>query len=174
MGVILGNGKIENSYGLYTQVVLTLHVLQVIDDFYPLELGSTDMILGIKWLQTLGDMTVNWKELRMTFVKDGRNVTIKGDSGLSRTLVSLKSMVRSLQKEKGFLVEMKQLDETQTMATTTETLFDIGGLLSYYEDVFNLPSGLPPRRDHEHSILLKDGTTPISVTPYRYPHIQKK
>ncbi|PWA91318.1 Ty3/gypsy retrotransposon protein [Artemisia annua] len=170
----LGNGKIDNSYGLCRQVVLTLHDLQVIDDFYPLELGSTDMILGIKWLQTLGDMTVNWKELRMSFVKDGKNVTIKGDSGLSRTLVSLKSMVRSLQKEKkGFLVEMKQLDETPTMATTTETLFDIGGLLSDYDDVFNLPSGLPPRRDHEHSIVLKDGTTPISVRPYRYPHIQK-
>ncbi|GJS78142.1 putative mitochondrial protein [Tanacetum coccineum] len=53
VGVMLGNGKIENSYGLCKQVVLTLHELQVVDDFYPLELGSTDMILGIKWLQTL-------------------------------------------------------------------------------------------------------------------------
>ncbi|GJS64184.1 putative mitochondrial protein [Tanacetum coccineum] len=121
-----------------------------------------------------GDMTVNWKELRMTFVNDGRSVTIKEETGLSRTLVSLKSMVRSLQKEKkGFLVEMKQLDDTQAEATITGTSFDIGGLLAEYEDVFNLPSGLPPSRDHEHFIVLKDSTTPISVRPYRYPYIQK-
>ncbi|GKE61216.1 putative mitochondrial protein, partial [Tanacetum coccineum] len=114
------------------------------------------------------------KELRMTFVNDGRSVTIKGETGMIRTLVSLKSLVRSLQKEKkGFLVEMKQLDDTQAEATTTETSIEIGGLLAEYEDVFNLPSGLPPSRDHEHSIVLKDGTTPISVRPYRYPHIQK-
>nr|GEU55879.1 putative mitochondrial protein [Tanacetum cinerariifolium] len=147
MGVMLGNGKIENSYGLCKQVVLTLHELQVVDDFYPLELGSTDMILGIKWLQTLGDMT---------------------------TLVLLKSMVRLLQKEKkGFLVKMKLLDDTQAEAVTTETSFDSAGLLAEYEDVLNLQSGLLPSRDHEHSIMLKDGTTLISVTPYRYPHIQK-
>ncbi|GKE35616.1 hypothetical protein Tco_1454938 [Tanacetum coccineum] len=164
--------KFVNDLGLV--VVLTLHELQVVDDFYPLELGSTYMILGIKWLQTLGDMTMNWKEPRMTFVKYGRSVTIKEETGLSRTLVSLKSMVRSLQKEKkGFLVEMKQLDDTQAEATTTETSFDIGGLLVKYEDVFNLPSVLPPSRDHEHSIVLKDGTMPISVRPYHYPHIQK-
>ncbi|GKA46063.1 hypothetical protein Tco_0738859, partial [Tanacetum coccineum] len=69
--------------------------------------------------------------------------------------------------------EMKQLDDTQAEATTTETSIEIGGLLAEYEDVFNLPLGLPPSRDHEHSIVLKDGTTPISVRPYRYPHIQK-
>ncbi|GKE46252.1 putative mitochondrial protein, partial [Tanacetum coccineum] len=88
VGVMLGNRKIENSYGLCKQVVLTLHKFQVVDDFYPLELGSTDIILGIKWLQTLGDMTVNWRELRMTFMKDGMSVTIKGEMGLSQTLVS--------------------------------------------------------------------------------------
>nr|GEV18270.1 Ty3/gypsy retrotransposon protein [Tanacetum cinerariifolium] len=141
-------------------------------------LGDRDVVLTLLELQvvdmTLGYMTVNWKELRMTFVKDGRNVTVKGEIGLSRTLVSLKFMVRSLQKEKkGFLVEMKQLDDTQAEATTIETSFDIAGLLAEYEYVFNLPSSLPPSRDHEHSIMLKDGTTPISVRPYCYPHIQK-
>nr|GEV05704.1 retrotransposable element Tf2 [Tanacetum cinerariifolium] len=146
-----------------------------------IDCGATHNLLSMELVNDLGlvvsgrgDMTVNWKELRMNFVKDGRNVTIKGETGLSRTLVSLKSMVRSLQKEKKrFLVEMKQLDDTQAEATTTETSFDIAGLLAEYEDVFNLPSGLPPSRDHEHSIMLKDGTTPISVRPYRYPHIQK-
>lgn len=50
-------------------------------------LGSTDAILGIKWLQTLGDMSVNWKELTMSFGEGQDPITIKGDPSLSRTLV---------------------------------------------------------------------------------------
>lgn len=33
--------------------------------------------------------------------------------------------------------------------------------------------GLPPKRNFDHQIPLKDGTRPISVGLYRYPHYQK-
>ncbi|GJS38830.1 putative mitochondrial protein [Tanacetum coccineum] len=49
---------------------LVVSELQVVDDFLPLELGSADVILGIKWLQTLGEMVVNRKELTMAFGED--------------------------------------------------------------------------------------------------------
>lgn len=39
--------------------------------------------------------------------------------------------------------------------------------------MFEVPVGLPPSRNHEHTITLKDGSDPISVRPYRYPQIQK-
>ncbi|GJW54349.1 ankyrin repeat-containing protein [Tanacetum coccineum] len=47
-GVFLGNGMSEKCYGICRKVELLLPGLRVTEDFYPLELGSTDVILGVK------------------------------------------------------------------------------------------------------------------------------
>jgi len=46
-------------------------------------------------------------------------------------------------------------------------------LVVEFEVVFEEPKGLPPQRSHDHQILLKEGTQPICVRPYRYPYYQK-
>lgn len=46
-------------------------------------------------------------------------------------------------------------------------------VLQHYEEVFSMPEGLPPQRAIDHAIVLKLGTPPISVHPYRYPQAQK-
>lgn len=42
-----------------------------------------------------------------------------------------------------------------------------------FTSVFQSPEGLPPNRGHEHAILLKQGSNPVRVRPYRYPQSQK-
>lgn len=42
-----------------------------------------------------------------------------------------------------------------------------------FKGFFDEPIGLPPKRSCDHQIILKDGTQPISVRPYRYPFHQK-
>lgn len=37
--------------------------LTIVEDFLPLELGSTDVVLGMQWLGSLGNLQVNWKRL---------------------------------------------------------------------------------------------------------------
>lgn len=39
--------------------------------------------------------------------------------------------------------------------------------------MFETPKGLPPHRGHEHAIIMREGSDPVSVRPYRYPQVQK-
>lgn len=94
-GVVLGTGLSVKGEGVCRGVIVTLQEIEVVEDFLPLELGNSDMILGIKWLETLGVMTVNWKNLSMKFTLGDRQVSLKGDPGLNRTLMSLKALQRA-------------------------------------------------------------------------------
>ncbi|MCH84803.1 hypothetical protein A2U01_0005640, partial [Trifolium medium] len=60
------------------------------------------------------------------------------------------------------------------LATLGDIEPELAILLHTYGKVFHTPSGLPPPRDHNHAIHLKDGTQPVKVKPYRYPHSQKE
>ena len=171
--VTLGNGGIATSRGTCKGLVLAFSEVQVMEDFIPLELGSTDAILGIKWLQTLGEVKMNWKLLTMKFMVGLAEVTLCGDPSLCRSKLSFKAMEKSLKlNEEWYLVELKDLD-AQKLCHPGEDTESIRRLLFEYEDVFNMPIGLPPTREHEHAINLREGTAPVSVRPYRYPQVQK-
>jgi hypothetical protein len=45
----------------------------------------------------------------------------------------------------------------------------IQAILHEFEDVFQIPKGLPPKRDCEHRIVLKEGANPPNIRPYRIP-----
>ncbi|GJX36593.1 putative mitochondrial protein [Tanacetum coccineum] len=152
--VTLGNGETTRSKGICKGLVVVFPEIQVFEDFLPLELGSTDAILGIKWLQTLGDVKMNWKLLTMKFMVGLGEVTLCGDPSLCRSKLSLKAMEKSLKANaECYLVELKELDahKSSHQGVNTEPFKK---LLLQFEDVFNMPFGLPPTRAHEHAINL--------------------
>lgn len=46
-------------------------------------------------------------------------------------------------------------------------------LLLEFDDIFQVPKGLPRRRIHDHKIPLTDERAVIKIKPYRYPAFQK-
>lgn len=107
----------------------------------------------------------------MTFKLGGQNVVLQGDPSLTKSLVSLKTMVKELLYEKeGLMVELYQLESVKGEEDIDPRIV---GVLQEFDDIFSDPKGLPLLRGHEHEIVLKGGIEPINVRPYRYPHVQK-
>ncbi|RVW36299.1 Retrovirus-related Pol polyprotein from transposon 297 [Vitis vinifera] len=101
--------------------------LTVVEDFLSLELGNTDVILGMPWLGTLGDVKVNWKMLTMKIKLGKIVILLKGDPSLSRTEVSLKAMVRALQHHgQGVWVELCQTSTTSELSEGVHKLHTNG------------------------------------------------
>ncbi|KAL8126621.1 hypothetical protein AgCh_013755 [Apium graveolens] len=133
-GVSLGTGEMVQGQGECKSVVVEIQDLTIVKNFLPVELGNSDLILGLQWLKKLGTMTANWKAQTIKFSMGSELVTLKGDASLGRTGISLKAMMK--------------------------TLCRTGG-------------GLPPKRHQDHNIVMKEGSDPVNVRPYRYPQAQK-
>lgn len=57
--VVLGTSDVVYNKRVCHGVVLSLPDVNMIKDFFPLPLGNFDVILGVKWLETLGEIKMN-------------------------------------------------------------------------------------------------------------------
>lgn len=171
--VRLGTGITVQGMGVCDAVSFSVQNMEFTTDFVVLELGQIDIILGVYWLSTLGDCKVNWKTNEMSFLYKDQMVSLRGESDLHMTKLSLKSL------SSGFTFSKKGVEMAlcnQQLEASSIQPIDVGiqALLTKFDRVFEVPSGLLPLRGREHSINLLPRNNAISVRPYRYPHAHKK
>ena len=65
--VTLGTGDVRKDNGICKEVELDLGALIISENFLPLGLGHSDIILGLEWLAKLGTIATNWKIPLMQF-----------------------------------------------------------------------------------------------------------
>ncbi|GAU31427.1 hypothetical protein TSUD_221980 [Trifolium subterraneum] len=147
MNIKLGDGFQSNTKGVCRSLEMKIGDFPLTPTMHLFELGGIDVVLGIEWLKTLGDMIINWRQQTMSFWSNKRWVTLKGIDGDNE------------HEEEEELTEgqQKELEE----------------LLHRYQNVFREPTGLPPRRNKEHIINLVENHSAVNVRPYRYPHHHK-
>ncbi|XP_071923237.1 uncharacterized protein [Coffea arabica] len=149
--------------------------------------GSCEVVLGMQWLSTLGDVKWNFADLKMEFVQRGKRVVLRGSRQHPVQVVSKKQMQKLLNKpeqiESGQLCLVTAENDHDEMIANCATMepnvkvtpykHQLDLLLLKYHEVFDEPMELPPARMHDHRIYLKEGTQHINVRPYRYPTFQK-
>ncbi|XP_024024262.1 uncharacterized protein LOC112092399 [Morus notabilis] len=168
----VGNGMTFRQQGRCRNVRLEIQGHELVENFFPFELGSADVILGVTWLGTLGEVRANWSEFTMKFKQGSDWIHWKGDPALCVTPVSFRSLTRSFQSTgEGLLLELRSSSAEELAAE--EEPPELRAVLAHFGAVFGVPTRLPPHRAHDHRIVLKDQAAPPNIHPYRYPQIQK-
>ncbi|KAI5387964.1 hypothetical protein KIW84_073887 [Lathyrus oleraceus] len=127
-------------------------------------LGGSDMVLGMDWLASLGNIEANFGELCLKWKQGRQKYNIQGDPALCTRQASWKAMLKALTDEgMGFYLHSMEAKQAGNNTKTPEW----ERILELFEEVFNLPSGLPPPREHDHAILLKHDAAIPNLRPYR-------
>lgn len=61
-GVIFGNVEKIFGKGKCREVRMTIQGVDIVEDYLILGLGNCDIILGMQWLEKLGEVVINWKK----------------------------------------------------------------------------------------------------------------
>ncbi|XP_042027248.1 uncharacterized protein LOC121774436 [Salvia splendens] len=154
-----------------------------VTDVILLPLGNCDMVLGIQWLETLGVIQWDFKNLTMDFTLNGQRHLVRGSQKeLTVHTVSEKEMTKLLTHNDGIqlcciqvdnernttLLSVEKSDESELPTPNSIKLF-----LEDQKAIFAEPTSLPPLRSHSHRITLIPGSSPVNSRPYRHSALQK-
>lgn len=143
-----------------------------------LPLKGCDMVLGVQWLLSLGDIIWNFSSLTMQFKFKEEVCIIQGIVHGSLAVESLNSSSRRFSASGHswgpyamVLSSSSQIILSALMGNDSKN--ELQELWGEFANIFQLPNDLPPSRLHDHRIPLKDEGMVVKVLPYRYPAIQK-
>lgn len=138
-----------------------------------MELGGTDLVLGMDWLASLGEVKANFRNLILSSGKRGEKKVMKGDPSLCKTQASWKAMLKALHNEGEGYVISYQAENEDKERNAEMTDCPLKEVLNDFEDLFREPDDLPSKGECDHAITLKEGASIPNIRPYRYPYYQK-
>ena len=168
--VHVANGERLLCQGRFEKVPIDLQGIPFSLTCYSLPLAGLDMVLGIQWLEMLGSVVCNWQYLTMDFNWENQARRLQGIQGPIQA-TSLETIAK--EHRQGHMVFTVYV-QTVEGSSWDGTQPDMQQILGEFEDVFQEPFKLPPLREIDHHIPLKEGTQPINVRPYRYAYFQKE
>ncbi|XP_024030288.1 uncharacterized protein LOC112094195 [Morus notabilis] len=138
----VGNGMIFRQEGVCRAVQVMIQGRKVVENFFSFDLGNMDLVLGVTWLRTLGEVRADWTRFTLKFREGGQ---------WSGVLLEIR------------LVSNEERDLLADLAPP-----ELAEVLDQFQSVFELPEGLPPRRACDHHIVLRAGASPPNIRPYSW------
>ncbi|XP_014522563.1 uncharacterized protein LOC106779047 [Vigna radiata var. radiata] len=177
--VMVGNGNYMTAEGIIRDLKVQAQGNIFHLPVFLLPISGADLILGASWLKTIGPRIADYGALHLKFMWNGHFTTLRGEPLVSPECAQLNHIRR--------MINTKSIVEVYSMQLINDSpqsgnIFDLPdsmdpelvALLNKYHVVFEPPTALPPSRSHDHSIPLIEGSLPVKVKPYRYPHSQKE
>jgi hypothetical protein len=172
---VAGGGILSSEFMAYNcSFSVQGHKFQV--DFRILELQGSDVILGVNWFKTYNPVTFDFVARSLTIGINGSMHTFH-DHIIPKDhfLISSDQCSKLIEQGSlGYVLFPPAESEDNQQTTDTPPLPDeLANLLHQFQDIFQEPTGLPPHRDCDHHIPLKEGAKPPNIRPYRMSHSQK-
>ncbi|KAE8662761.1 hypothetical protein F3Y22_tig00113145pilonHSYRG00200 [Hibiscus syriacus] len=169
--ITVANGEKLYSSAMSKKLKWGMQGSQFEHDFRVLTLEGSDMVLGVDWMKKYSPLLMDFNNMTMSFKKDGEEITLRGKQNSPTVKVISDSKLQKLMgKNNDITGEIFMLSgEVRTNMVPVE----LQSLLEEYSVVFEEPKGMPPPREHDHSIILKEGTEAVDIRPYRMPYHQK-
>lgn len=118
------------------------------DELRLFPLGSSDVILGVDWLKQYNPITFDHQALKITLLKDGMAVTLRGEvSEGSLHTISSKKLNKLPKSAKGVtqgFICMLQAEPLSTTSADSSFPEPLQAVLQDFKAVFAEPKGLPP------------------------------
>ncbi|XP_058766610.1 uncharacterized protein LOC131640216 [Vicia villosa] len=199
--VMVGNGSHLQCEGISNGVQLTLQNKTFTLPFYLLPIEGADVVLGMAWLRTLGQITADFSVPSITFTHKDSPITLKGDPKTLPTLTTFHQLRHLIHTNSVASFHLMTFIQHETPNPNPPNLHEqadfpsslnppkfkppshehnqqinphITSLIQKYPTVFQGSLNLPPPRPFDHRIPLLPNSPPINVKPYRYPHCQKE
>jgi hypothetical protein len=166
--VMIANREMIECNGRCLSLTVMIQGCTIQADFYVLPVAACQAVLGVQWLETLGPIKTDYRELTMSFQQDGITRIFQGLRQSPHRILRDKELVTI--EGLGFFLQIAAVEVNET---TTYHPNDLSQLLTEFQPIFEAPTKLPPERPQDHRIPLQPHQGPISVRPYRYPHYQK-
>ncbi|GAU13154.1 hypothetical protein TSUD_112140, partial [Trifolium subterraneum] len=168
----VGNGEKVRKQGVCEGLKFKIQEVEFQHHFFLMDLGGSEMVLGMDWLASLGNIEANFGNLCLKWELAGKKYMIQGDPTVCTRQATWKTMMKVLAADgEGFYLQVMQAHSKEERQL--EESNEWNSIVEEFEEVFNMPSGLPPVREHDHAIALRPGADIPNLRPYRYPYYQK-
>ena len=127
-------------------------------DYHVVNMGDLDIVLGMKWLHSLEEVTLRLKYIEINFEVDGKQHILRAIKNGDIRTISFKWLERLARHDDIESAVVCTLMPTQEVQHKIEYYPDIHRLRVNYDRVFSdIPPGRPPDKGIEHIIELEEG-----------------
>ena len=84
--VEVGDGRKIECQGKCADFILEIQGLQIQQDFFIFEIGGADIVLGLEWLASLGEVKANFGNLKLTIGGGDQQHMVMGDPALTQRM----------------------------------------------------------------------------------------
>ncbi|XP_042030060.1 uncharacterized protein LOC121776994 [Salvia splendens] len=174
--VYVGNGASLICSHTARRTKLSIQGVDFLLDLHIMEIHGPDIVLGMDWLESLGRISADFVGKTLEFSQNGVPVALHGVQPSPR-LITLQSLAmlaaHPTANEFYEIVRIEPEVQDTSVDSPQDTPPTVQAVLERFRPVFEVPTGMPPRREYDHRIHLLPNSKPVNVRPYRYPYFQK-